>query len=312
MKKKLNIAGFAVLLLITLQIFAGNRSAETDITQQTDKPGAFLSEWSGNNSSLKDTLILLDLDDTCISTPSNRWLGSSIMFSHLRDQVALKYPDKTVKEAVNYIYPLIAEINLRTPVVLTDDQLPLVVRKLIKQGVAVLGFTARAEKLMSVTLHQLKRVNLYFNRQIGSSVIQLENKNSIYAKKGVVFIGVDNKKGDAAVALLASGKLPYKPSKVLLIDDMQKNLDSTQEALEAHNPDITFIPVRSTYPEKHHQSYQDKPAKEELLKFLYQHRRERHISKLIRKDAFTSDIIAEQCKDPSPDNVRACKILRAF
>ena len=304
MKKKINLTVVAALLLIILQIFTNSSSLKAGAIHETGKPGEFLRKWSSENASVvNNTLILLDLDDTCISTPDDSWLGSSVMFYQLLDQEVKRAEGKTVDQAIDYIHPLMQQMQEFVPVALTDDQLPRVVSDLVQQGIIVLGFTAREDSLIPLTLDQLKKTGLHFSQLIGDNVFTLENKAPIHTRKGVVFVG-RSKKGDAVAELLASGRLPYHPSKILLMDDRQEHLESTQKALREYHSDIDFISVLSTYPQKHHQNYQDSAAREELLYFLHQHHEKKAIQKLIKTDPFTYDIMSKQCTGLPPVSPR--------
>ena len=313
MNKKINLTVLIALLFITLPIFAGYGSLKQDNIDKTENPGEFLSKWQLEHSPLETTLILLDLDDTCISAPDDNWLGSSVMFYQLLAHETRR-TEKTTEQPINYIYPLMLQVSSLTPVVLTDDQLPQAVSNLIQQGVVVLGLTARGNDFIKFTPHQLEGVGLHFDQRIGDHIFTLENKEPIQVRDGVVFVGNHNTKGEAVTELLKSGKLPYQPSKILLMDDRLEHLNSTQEALQAYQSDIEFIPVLSTYPQKHHQNYQDNVAREKLLHFLYEHHEKSAINSLIQTDPFTNDIISKQCANlpPGSSRIPVCRTLEGI
>ena len=129
-------------------------NSEKEVTT-TSQPGQFLKEWMQANNFPKDTLVVLDLDDTTITTPEGQWLGRSDMFYDLLDREQKKYPEKNKDQLAAMIDPLLIAIYERVPVVATDHKLPSVIRSMQERGVQVIGMTSRGHTTKEVTLYQL-------------------------------------------------------------------------------------------------------------------------------------------------------------
>lgn len=311
MKKMLYFCWMASLLLISGSAFSDeNPPAEPSfyVKYETAAPGKFLQEWMDDSAPVKNTLVLLDLDDTSIATPANTWLGSSEMFYQFRSQLREKYPHLSNKQVVDRMNPLFFAAYARTPLILTDHRLPEAIDKLQQLGANIVGLTARAPAVMPITLRQIKQVGLSFSSSLKDSQVDMQGSYPVEIKNGVVFVGHGYKKGEALVALLKAGKLGH-PSKVILIDDRDEHLNSTGEALKHWNKNITFIPVLCTYPQGKRESYQDKVVKSQLLNFVYEYRDDAEVKSLIKNDLYTDSLITEQCEKPAQENLTACKAL---
>ena len=317
MKKMLCAIGVLCLFFVSGLTFSEtNSQAETnsqtappvETAYETATPGKFLQEWMDDTTSMQGTLVLLDLDDTSISTPANTWLGSSEMFYQFRDQLREKYPHLTKQQVMARMDPLFLAVFSQTPVILTDHRLPETIDRLKKSGVNVIGITARAPTTSSVTLKQLQQLGLSFSASLKDSHIDMKGNYPVEVKGGVMFVGHGYPKGSALVALLKAGKLGH-PKKIILVDDRDEHLKSTSEALTTWNKTISFIPVLCTYPQGRREGYQDKAAKTELLHLLYDHRENAEFKRLIKYDLYTASFIVEECEQPSSENKAACEVI---
>lgn len=308
MRKVVNVLYGFVLFCCVSSAFAqpnvNTLAFKADYT--ASKTGEFLKKWASEIDAPEDTLVLLDLDDTVISTPLDRWVRPSI-FYHFRDQQLEKYPHYSPKQAGDRLDHLLVPVFLRLPYELTDGVLPEAISQLQKKGIKVLGFTAREEVVIPETMKTLKGLNVAFESTLMEGEFSMENKHSLYVKEGVVFIGHGNSKGTALIALLKSGKLG-KPKKVLLVDDRMEHLKTTDEAVKTWDKSLEFIAVLCTYPELF-RAYEDKPTKRELLHFIYELHADPRIEALLESDPYTEEFVTEQCSSPELEDQSECKEL---
>ena len=143
-------------------------SAQAAVTETTSQPGEFLKALFVRDDNLTKTLIILDLDDTTITSPDGQWLGRSDMFYDLLTRQQKMSPNSSRAELSERIDPLLVAVYHRVPVVLTDPELPGVIATLKKQGGTVIGMTARGKKVREVTLKQLEATGIEFS-DIGES-----------------------------------------------------------------------------------------------------------------------------------------------
>ncbi|MGI9273302.1 MAG: DUF2608 domain-containing protein [Endozoicomonas sp.] len=278
---------------------------------QTDKPGEFLNRQMQIKDSAinSNTLVLMDLDDTTITSPEGQWLGHSDMFYYLLKREMAAHPEKSKTEVAEAIDPLLLEVYRRVPVILTDETLPEVIERLKSHGVTVLGFTARGRENNEVTIEQLQRADILFTDTGSSRFLAIGDKRSFRMEKGVVFVSHVNRKGETLVALLKSGNLK-KPRQVMLIDDRQSHLDDMAKALSDFDPAIDFQPVLCTYLEDK-RPFDAGESERQLLDFLYQWRGDDVFSQLIRKDPFTRSFIT-RCERIPGVNSKSCRELQAI
>ena len=118
---------------------------------KTVQPGKYLETLLPHEGDLSNTLVILDLDDTVITSPEGQWLGRSEMFYDLLNKELKASPGRSKKEIAEAIDPLLIEVYKRVPVVLTDKCLPEAIKQYQKKGALVIGMTARGHMLWDTT-----------------------------------------------------------------------------------------------------------------------------------------------------------------
>ena len=273
----------------------------------TPAPGVFLQKWLEDQGAADQLLVLLDLDDTSITSPEGQWLGRSDMFYYLLKREMAAHPDQSKKEVAERIDPLLVEVYRRVPVIPTDNKLSSTVEQLKSKGVTVLGFTARGRGINEVTLEQLDKTGIQFTDTGPSRFLPIDDNRSFRMERGVVFVSHGNRKGETLVSLLKNGILA-KPARVMLIDDRQRHLDDMAQALSGYDPKIDFQPVFCSYLEGK-KPFAPEASERQLLDFLYQWRNDAVIGSVIRKDPFTQNFI-KRCKLLPKADSQSCQALR--
>ena len=301
MKLLLKYAWIAGLLIITLALKAGELQEELQSEYlQTPDPGRFLQQQSFKPG----TLVILDLDDTTITSPEGQWLGRSDMFYDLLAREQKKYPDKNKVELAAAIDPLLSAVYQRVPVTVTDSTLPSAVKTLTNKGVSVIAMTSRGIGVKDVTLKQLERVNIHFSDLGDPRWASLDKERTFRIEKpGVVFVSHGNKKGEVLIHLLKEGFLKDKKH-IYLIDDRERHLKDVSAALKEYDPEMTYTPVLCTYLADK-MPYNPSAASQELMSFLIAHGDEPEIEQLMSEDAYTKQVISN-CLTVLPDKEKEC------
>ncbi|WP_062262746.1 DUF2608 domain-containing protein [Endozoicomonas arenosclerae] len=301
MNKYKLLAGVLLTMLMT-----AHSLAEIVARDKTPQPGQYLKSLLAQYPYPDDILIILDLDDTTITSPQGQLLGRSDMFYYLLDKEQKAHPDKTKEELAESIDPLLVEVYKKVAVVPTDEELPGVLDNLRERGIKVIGMTARGRKIADVTQMQLERAGIHFTDTGPEKVFKLSGDRSIKLIHGVVMVSHGNKKGETLVELLKKGAFK-RPSQVVMIDDRESHLNDMSEALNSYDAKIRFNPVLCTYLET--QPEFDKFASEdELLEFLHNYQQDPEVKKTIKEDPYTQKVI-HQCGDVFGRNKRFCQAL---
>lgn len=301
MKKQKLLWIWALIMLIP-----GFLRAEIAEQLATAQPGQFLEEWMVQHNYPKDILVLLDLDDTAITSPKRQLMGRSDTFYHLLKEEQKLHPEKSKVEVAESIDPLLIPIYFRVPVVPTDERLPEVLKSLKSRNIKVIGMTARGRTLDGVTKDQLERAGIEFADLGPDRKFYLDEKRYIRIIDGVVMVSHGNKKGESLVALIKAGILK-KPAQVMLVDDRQRHLDDMAQALKGFDPSIRFNPVLCTFLDTQPE-FDPQAANDELIAFLHKSRNDPEISSLIKTDPYTHKVI-DQCKSLTKRNQRYCDVL---
>ena len=271
----------------------------------TSQPGLFLQQTFNDGTLNNQSLVILDLDDTTITTPEGQWLGRSEMFYYLVDREMQRNPGRTRQSIVDEIDPLLTMVYGKVPVQLTDETLPDTINHLISKGVTVIGMTARGLPVADATRRQLKEVGITFSDTGAERFIALPGDRQFVVEHGVVLAGQGNKKGEVLIALIENKLLP-KPERVMLVDDNDRHLDSVQQAVMSFDSDITYVPVLCTYL-KGKKRFDSVESEQQLLDFLYQWRHDRAVSNFVDQDAYSQGFIA-RCK-AIPAREKQCSVL---
>ncbi|AMO58321.1 hypothetical protein GZ77_21590 [Endozoicomonas montiporae] len=297
---------FMALIINTHQASASPAGQKTVQQETTAKPGQFLQQKLANGTLKKGSLVILDLDDTTITTPEGQWLGRSEMFYRLVDKEQRRSPDRTRQEIVNDIDPLLSFVYSRVPVQLTDSILPEVIQQLNSQNVLVIGMTARGMPVADVTRSQLKEVGITFSDTGAERLIALPEDRHFIVEHGVVMAGQGNKKGEVLTALINEKVLPV-PEQVMLIDDRDRHLNTVRDALERFDPTITYRPVLCNYL-KDKKRFNAIESEQQLFDFLYQWRDDKEVAHFVEQDAYSQGFIA-RCRN-IPDRQKQCEGLQ--
>ena len=258
---------------------------------RTDKPGEYLKTYLDKESDLKNTLVILDLDDTVITSPEGQWLGRSEMFYDLLNNELKAHPTKSRKEIAETIDPLLIEVYKRVPVILTDKQLPRVIEQYKNRGAIVIGMTARGHSLWDATVEQLNRTGVKFSNISSYKPITIDKNRQIRFQDGIVMVSHGNTKGEALEALVISKNLPYNYDKIIMIDDKQSHLNNVSSIVpRLRGKNVLFIPVLCTYPQSVKQ-YNSAEAKQQLRTFIFDWQKDKTIADLIIQDKFISSFL---------------------
>lgn len=162
---------------------------------------------------IPDTLILFDLDNTIFE--------STDVISHANwfNDMSHKYPNK-IAEILKRNWAATQKSDVKLIEVLT----PKIIRKLQDEGVRVMALTSRNMVLLEATLRQVKSTGIDFSRTS-------PHKNSTYFHEGILFSDNNYPKGEALNAYLKD--INFKPKRIILVDDLKKNLESVCRATGA-------------------------------------------------------------------------------
>lgn len=282
-----------------------DKRALVEITQ----PGKYLQNFANKRKTLRDTLFIMDLDDTTITSPEGQWLGRSDMFYDLLDQELKLAPGKTRKDIAETLDPLLTEVYQRIPVILTDETLPESIETLKAKGATVIGMTARGKTLWDVTLKQLEKTAICFSDITAGKDIGLGDAQHIIMRQGVVFATQSYSKGEVVSAMMRSGLLPEGLKRVVMVDDRQRHLNSVASAVKKTSKRrILFTPVLCTYPNSV-KPYNSEEATEQLQQFLDQWHKDPAIARLIQADPFTRQFLKRCASSERSKQQKQCWLL---
>ncbi|MRI32899.1 hypothetical protein EOPP23_07865 [Endozoicomonas sp. OPT23] len=302
MNRIILLAGIAIMTMVQGLVAYGEILPQ----QETSKTGSFLKKATTQYPSPDELLVVLDLDDTTITSPKGQLLGRSDMFYHLLGKEQKAHPDKTKKEVAETIDPILEAVYRRVAVTATDDQLPDVLNNLKDRNIMVIGMTARGKAVSAVTQEQLKRANINFYDTGPLRIVELDSDRSIRIEHGVVMVSHGNSKGESLTALMRQGYLEH-PTQVIMIDDRQKHLDDVAQALTKFDKSIRFSPVLCTFL-KTTTPFNASDSEVEMIDFLFQWRKDPEIKRFIKNDVFTQKVIRE-CSEKSASG-KACVALK--
>lgn len=177
----------------------------------------------------QDTLVLMDLDDTCITTVY--MMGSSPWWDHFTKKLQSAQFD--TRTTYNVLFPLIGKIIQSIPIKPVEDTTPPFIRSLQEQHIVVLGLTGRIKEapydanFAYTTHHQLQKIGIDFNMTQMPPGLNEQNPPKTYAC-GIIF--TDHKlKGPVLKKFLED--IHYRPAKVIMVEDMIAHLESVEKAM---------------------------------------------------------------------------------
>jgi hypothetical protein len=188
----------------------------------------------------KDTLILLDIDDTLLIP--NQMLGCDEWFIHRMDELhALGMPKGQALEKTIAEWESIRHI---TDMHIVEEGNDIIVQRLQDEGYSVMGLTTQGIALATRTHQQLNVNNFDLTRSAPNAdgvYFSLQGHGVLY-RNGVLFTS-GRHKGKALLNLLKAWDL--KPKHVVFINDKESHLKEVQESLE--NQGIAFTGLRYAF-----------------------------------------------------------------
>lgn len=183
----------------------------------------------------KDSIVFFDIDNTLIYP--NQSLGSaewyySVYLSHIKENIPEKQArNMTQKEWYN--------INLTSKTSTVEPNTAEFISGLQKNGISVMGLTARPQNVSTLTKNQLLNNKIDLSKTAISKKSDVLIAGEIGYTRGILFVE-DYNKGEAMLKLFSYFKT--SPKKVVFIDDVQKNTDAVEAALTKAN--IPIISIR--------------------------------------------------------------------
>ena len=275
---------------------------------ETPAPGQFLSQSLENRQLGSGALVILDLDDTTITTPEGQWLGRSETFYHMVEQEARLNPDKGRMDIIRDIEALLLMVYPHTRVQLTDPELPEVINRLKARGITVIGMTARGLSLAQITLDQLEKAGVEFSNTGPLRTLLLEGERQVRIDRGIVFAGQQNSKGETLLALQADKVLSI-PAQVMLVDDRKRHLLTVKDALHRHDSNVSYHPVLCTYLADK-KAFDPQESEQQLLAFLYEKREDAKIFEAVRQSPFSQSWVRRCQSNPAADSKHCNTLIR--
>ena len=182
------------------------------------------------------TFLILDIDNTLIepvqTLGTDQWFYSQ-MLSYERQGYSKKEAlDQTVKEW--------SAIQNLTRVQLVEPNAFEVIDRIQKNGITVIGLTARGLNLLYCTADQLNSVGIDLSRNAPTQEeVFFQNGRGVLFSGGILYCAGTHK-GNALFKFLSL--ISHTPSTVLFIDDKISGLREVELACENHH--IPFIGLR--------------------------------------------------------------------
>jgi hypothetical protein len=222
-----NLLSLTLFIMLSLVVF-NFQTAEAKIVEiKTMKD--ILSEITS------DTLVLLDLDDTCVTTES--MLGNSPWWEHFtRKMMTAGFDTKTTFERV---FPLVGKVIQTIPLKPTESEIPFLIQSLQEQNVVVWGLTGRVKQApydtnFAGTTHlHLQKIGIDFEKSIlpATATLSYTQPPKTFAY-GIIFTN-HQLKGPILKQFLQN--INYSPAKVVMVDDMISHLESVERVLSDLN-----------------------------------------------------------------------------
>lgn len=188
----------------------------------------------------KDTLLLLDIDDTLLSPC--QMLGGDQWFRHRLE--------KHLEEHMNFTKALelaVAEwvaVRHMTQMELVEEGINTSLKRLQKRGFFVMGLTAQGCALSHRTVEHLRHhdIDLSIASPLTTPYYYEDQDQGILFRKGILFTS-GTPKGRALIHLLEH--FSWQPKKIVFVDDRESNLVDVEQA--ALDKTIDFIGLRYGY-----------------------------------------------------------------
>ena len=226
-----------------------------------------------------NTLIAFDEDDTLLMMPCEsknhcQYIGGPAWFDWQKS-LASNNPKK-VAPTFQGLLSISNQIISNSHQVPTDHDEKDILNQFATKGYPMMVATARSPSLSQATHHALEENQLseIFSNHAPiktQSVLSFKNKRPMIYSKGVYYLSGQNK-GEAIKALLASIPQHQKYSRIVLVDDTEKNIKEFSDTFR-NTPNITGIAIYYSKLEKHKAHFLESKksqdiAQKNLVRFL--------------------------------------------
>jgi hypothetical protein len=176
-----------------------------------------------------DTLVLMDLDDTCVTTETT--LGNTPWWEHFTNKMtSAQFDTRTVYQSV---LPLVGKVIQSIPLKPIEKDIPLLIYSLQEQNITVWGLTGRVKEApydpsFSATTHfQLQKTGIDFELSTipPGAILSRQNPPKTFAY-GIIFTS-HQLKGPVLKQFLE--EIQYTPAKIVMVDDMASHLQSIEQ-----------------------------------------------------------------------------------
>ena len=157
------------------------------------------------------TLVLFDLDNTVFEVQDP--VGNALFYEHMFGL----YPTEQPK-ILRMAWDAIKKSNVQ----LVEKETHQIISNLQERGIAVMALTARDLLLREATFRQLKSINIDFRKTAPTGDIR-----SPFFHDGVLFSSPLFPKGQSILNYLAT--TDFEPTRIIMIDDVKRNLTSICE-----------------------------------------------------------------------------------
>lgn len=178
-----------------------------------------------NYDSIKNLVILIDLDNTFVRPAKSKDVCSEQFGSHLIKNGEKVLPDRST--AIHSALQIIFKLQQHTQMKAVEPYNIRLINALVALQVPIFALTARSPEIIPATEKQLAEVGVQF-ATLGSHIdeklqftIEDSRKRTIICQNGIIFCDGANK-GDALELFLRH--MDFKKPNLLMIDDSEKNL----------------------------------------------------------------------------------------
>ena len=206
------------------------------------------SRISRSHVSAKKVLVVLDIDNTLLTTPKHchspyalqcQYLGGVAWYSWQRSMLGSdKHSSSLVANNLPKLNAIQNFLFTLTPMELVEHSIPRVISQIKRQGVQVIIETARSPSMASVTEQQLAlhHIQNFWSpwasqqrtQQINQCMKSHQLKKGMFAK-GVFYVDGSDKGKSLACFLKAFPEHPV--DLVVFVDDSARNIDDIKQAL---------------------------------------------------------------------------------
>jgi len=149
----------------------------------------------------------------------------------------------TKDEAIRVFYPEWVKAQKFCKVKPIEEDFPVNLRDLQKQGIKVMGLTHRQPKIADSTFRQVNSLSIDFQLTAPSEqTFVVPSDHPTLYKRGILFVGDYNQKGEIFASFLE--RIQDKPKQIVFIDDKRGNLEEMEKM--AKSLGIKFLGIHYT------------------------------------------------------------------